>query len=91
MVYIHDIFCLNHRLIELSNPRIIILMQIKINGESRAFDAPLSVQALTLALAFNPRQVAIERNREIVPRSLYADVMLGEGDEIEIVTFIGGG
>ena len=43
------------------------------------------------ALKINLRQVAIERNCEIVPKSLYGEVMLTEGDKIEIVTFIGGG
>lgn len=66
-------------------------MQIKVNGESRAFEAPLSVAALVESLALNPRQVAIERNREIVSRSAYGDTLLAEGDAIEIVQFIGGG
>ena len=66
-------------------------MQIKVNGESREFSAPLSVLALADQLRFNPRQVAIERNREIVPRSCYSEVTLMDGDEIEIVQFIGGG
>ncbi len=47
--------------------------------------------ALAQSLALNPRQVAIERNREIVPKSTYGEVGLAEGDEVEIVTFIGGG
>ena len=66
-------------------------MQIIINGETHFFDAPLSVQALTERLALNARQVAIERNRQIVPRSAYADTPLTDGDRIEIVRFIGGG
>ena len=66
-------------------------MQIKVNGESRAFDAPLSVLALTQHLGLNTSQVAIERNREIVPRSHYGEVGLNDGDVIEIVRFIGGG
>ena len=66
-------------------------MQIKVNGEAREFSAPMNVLALAELLKLNPKQVAIERNREIVPRSLYGDVALGDGDEIEIVQFIGGG
>jgi thiamine biosynthesis protein ThiS len=66
-------------------------MQIKVNGETREFAAPVSVQAMADALGLNPRQVAVERNREIVPRSRYGDVTLNEGDVIEIVQFIGGG
>ena len=42
-------------------------------------------------LSLNPRQVAVERNREIVPKSAYGEVTLSAGDQIEIVQFIGGG
>lgn len=66
-------------------------MQIILNGESREFEAPLSVAALTERLQLNPTQVAVERNCEIVPRSTYAQVTLSDGDRIEIVHFIGGG
>lgn len=66
-------------------------MHIKVNGEPCQFDAPMSVQQLTEHLRLNPRQVAVERNLEIVPRSAYAEVMVNEGDAIEIVHFIGGG
>jgi len=66
-------------------------MQIKVNGEVQSFETPISVQALTEKLALNLKQVAVERNLEIVPRSRYGEVILNEGDEIEIVHFIGGG
>ncbi len=66
-------------------------MQIKVNGEVREFSAPLTVQGLAETLALKPTQMAVEKNREIVPRSAYAQVMVNEGDEIEIVHFIGGG
>jgi thiamine biosynthesis protein ThiS len=66
-------------------------MQIKVNGAMREFSAPMSVGELAERLQLNARQVAVERNREIVPRSTYADVTLMDGDEIEIVQFIGGG
>lgn len=66
-------------------------MQIKLNGEPRDFTSPLSVEALARALELSPSQVAIEKNREIVPKSAYNEVMLNEGDEIEIVRLIGGG
>ena len=49
------------------------------------------VLALAESLNLNPRQVAIERNRQIVPKSTYGEVTLNDGDEIEIVRFIGGG
>ena len=66
-------------------------MQITVNGQSRECKAPFSLLALSQTLELNPRQVAIERNLEIVPRSQYGDTWLSDGDIIEIVQFIGGG
>jgi sulfur carrier protein len=47
--------------------------------------------ALITELGLDPRKVAVERNLEIVPRSLHADTALADGDRIEIVQFVGGG
>jgi thiazole synthase len=66
-------------------------LSVTINGESRRFEAPLSLQGLLAALGQDPAKVAVERNLEIVPRSLYAQIIVGEGDKFEIVHFIGGG
>ncbi len=66
-------------------------MQIKLNGKPHVLDAPITVAALANQLALKSSQVAVERNLEIVPRSAYGEVMLNDGDEIEIVQFIGGG
>ena len=66
-------------------------MNVVINGEERAFAAPLSVEALLRELGIDPRKVAVERNLEIVPKSTYGAVMVGEGDRLEVVHFIGGG
>jgi thiamine biosynthesis protein ThiS len=62
-----------------------------INGEPKGFPGPLDVDGLIAALGLEARKVAIERNLEIVPRSLYARTRLAEGDRIEIVHFVGGG
>jgi thiamine biosynthesis protein ThiS len=61
-----------------------------VNGEDRDF-AVGDLVGLLAALALDARKVAVERNLEIVPRSLYAKTALAEGDRIEIVHFIGGG
>lgn len=66
-------------------------LNLVVNGESRALDAPSTVAGLLATLGLDARKVAVERNEEIVPRSAYADVWLAEGDWIEIVHFIGGG
>ena len=65
-------------------------MNIKLNGKPFESSAA-NLLELTRALALDPMQVAIERNRQIVPRSTFAQVALNLGDEIEIVHFIGGG
>lgn len=66
-------------------------MIITINGQNREFDAPLTVRELVEGLGLPPRKVAVERNREIVPKSTYAEVALNDGDTLEIVHFVGGG
>lgn len=66
-------------------------MKVTVNGEERSFSAPLSLEALLGELGIDPKKVAIERNLEIVPKSTYAQVTIGDGDRLEIVHFIGGG
>ncbi len=66
-------------------------MTLTLNGEPRSFDGVAHLQALVTALGLDLRKVAVERNLEIVPRSLYAATPIADGDRIEIVHFIGGG
>jgi len=66
-------------------------MQVTINGESRALDTPPTLADLLASLGLDARKVAVERNREIVPRATYAEVRVEDGDRLEIVHFIGGG
>jgi thiamine biosynthesis protein ThiS len=66
-------------------------IDLTLNGDARRLPAPLSVSGLLAMLALDGRKVAVERNEEIVPRSLYARTWLAAGDRLEIVHFIGGG
>ncbi|MSO74467.1 MAG: sulfur carrier protein ThiS [Alphaproteobacteria bacterium] len=66
-------------------------MQLKINGETRLLDGPRTVAALLAELGLDARKIAVERNLEIVPKSAYERTGLAEGDQLEIVHFIGGG
>ena len=66
-------------------------MQIVLNGETREVAEGLSVEALVLTLADDPRGVAIERNLEIVPKAEHATTLLEDGDRLEVVQFVGGG
>jgi thiazole synthase len=66
-------------------------MQITINGEAQSFDAAMNVEQLLGQIGLDHRKVAVERNLEIVPKSRYGETVLGDGDKLEIVHFIGGG
>ena len=66
-------------------------MRLTINGEVKEVAEVSTLGALIEALGLDLRKVAVERNLEIVPRTLHAETPVAEGDRIEIVHFIGGG
>ena len=66
-------------------------MQIILNGTEKKFQDQISIATLIKELGLDERKIAVERNREIVPRTAFNSVSLCEGDKIEIVHFIGGG
>ncbi|MEC9346820.1 MAG: sulfur carrier protein ThiS [Pseudomonadota bacterium] len=66
-------------------------MRITVNGKERTFDDGLTVQDLVTRLRFDSRKIAVELNLEIVAKSAYARTVIEDGDQIEIVHFIGGG
>jgi sulfur carrier protein len=69
-------------------------MKLQINGEERDFpDSPATFTLATLveALGMKPDRVAVELNRDIVPRDRWAQTALNEGDKLEVVHFVGGG
>lgn len=66
-------------------------MQITLNGSPFTLNENITVAELVTQLAIDTKQVAVEKNREIVPKSTYAKTSIMEGDEVEIVSFIGGG
>lgn len=66
-------------------------MKLTINGETREFENGLTISGLVTALDLHPKKVAVERNLEVVPKSLHPETVLAEGDKIEIVQFVGGG
>jgi thiamine biosynthesis protein ThiS len=66
-------------------------MVITLNGERYQLDEPISVASLLARLEIDPRRVAIEHNLEIIKRHTFTDVVIGEGDTLEIVNFVGGG
>ena len=66
-------------------------ISITVNGEPRRIAPGASIAALVAELDLDPTRVAVERNLEIVPKSAYAEVALADGDQLEIVHFVGGG
>jgi thiamine biosynthesis protein ThiS len=64
---------------------------LTVNGEPMSLARGTTLAGLIAELGLDTRKVAVERNREIVPRSTYAEVVLDEADALEIVHFIGGG
>jgi thiamine biosynthesis protein ThiS len=66
-------------------------MRVTLNGEARDLSEGLRVSDLVDQLGLNARRIAVEVNRDIVPRAGYERCTLREGDVVEIVQFIGGG
>ena len=66
-------------------------LAIRVNGEPRRVPSGLSVAEMLRELELDAQRVAVERNREVVPRSTLGDVRVEDGDEYEIVHFVGGG
>lgn len=67
------------------------MLQIVVNGESRAVADGTTVAGLLAELGLAREHVAVERNREIVPRAEHEQRVLEDGDSLEVVTFVGGG
>lgn len=66
-------------------------MQIIVNGQSREEAAGTTLAQLLASLKLEPRRVAVELNKQIVPRARYDQTTLAQDDQLEIVTLVGGG
>jgi sulfur carrier protein len=67
------------------------MIKLSINGQPQQFAPGTNITWLLDALVLTEKRVAVERNGEIVPRSRYAETLLMNGDELEIVVAVGGG
>ncbi len=67
------------------------MIRIVINGQPREVSAGTTVASLVAELGFGDKRVAVERNREVVPRARHVDTVLVADDRLEVVTFVGGG
>ena len=66
-------------------------VSIRLNGDALQLPAPQTIQQLLERLEIDPRRVAVEHNLVIIKRDRYASTMVADGDEIEVVNFVGGG
>ena len=66
-------------------------VHVSINGKSERVERPVTLTGLLQQLDLNPRHVAVEVNRQLIPRAKHSEYSLNDGDELEIVTLAGGG
>jgi thiamine biosynthesis protein ThiS len=66
-------------------------IRIVLNGEPHHLSSPGSVRSLLEELGLDPDRVAVEVNRRILKRAQFGSREVSEGDEVEVVTFVGGG
>ncbi len=64
---------------------------ITLNGDIHELPGPLTIDALLRTLDIDPRRVAVEVNLNVVKKPAYETLVIGEGDEVEVVNFVGGG
>ncbi len=67
------------------------MVSITLNGEPRTIEGPATIASLLAQLDIDPRRVAVERNFVVVKQDVYASTPVENGDQIEIVNFVGGG
>ncbi|GHF27404.1 thiamine biosynthesis protein ThiS [Kordiimonas sediminis] len=67
------------------------MITITVNGDEKRISEGQTIADYIIGLGFDPTKVAVERNREIAPKSTFNTQVLSAGDTLEIVHFIGGG
>ena len=66
-------------------------LKISLNGDPYELEKPLMLYRLLAQLEIDPRRVAVEHNLVVVKRAAYGSTLVGEGDQVEVVNFVGGG
>ena len=66
-------------------------LSVRVNGEHRRVPGGTTVAEMVNHLGLDPLRVAVERNLEVIPRSTLREVCVEDGDDYEIVHFVGGG
>ena len=68
-----------------------IMITITVNGRPVEIDAPMTVEQLLDTVDVPPNYLAVEVNADVVPRQEYTERVVGPGDDVEVVTLVGGG
>ncbi|MFW6730918.1 MAG: sulfur carrier protein ThiS [Synechococcus sp.] len=66
-------------------------IEVQVNGDLRRCAAGLTLESLLPELGYRPQLVVVEFNGTIVPRRLWAEQPVQNGDSLEVVTIVGGG
>ena len=66
-------------------------LSVRVNGEHRRLMGPASVADMLREIGLDPGRVAVERNLNVIPRSLFGETAVEDGDDYEIVHIVGGG
>ena len=66
-------------------------MTITLNGDAHELPEPVTVAALLRTLDIDARRVAVEVNLSVIKKTAYDTLVIGDGDEVEVVNFVGGG
>jgi sulfur carrier protein len=67
------------------------MIQITVNGKPITLDSPLTVERLLATVEVPPNYLAVEVNADVVPREDHASHLVSDGDDVEVVTLVGGG
>ncbi|MGI9470718.1 MAG: sulfur carrier protein ThiS [Rubripirellula sp.] len=67
------------------------MIQITVNGQSVEIENPMTVEQVLDSVEVPPNYLAVEVNAEVVPREDYTTKVIGPGDDVEVVTLVGGG
>jgi thiamine biosynthesis protein ThiS len=68
-----------------------MMVTIQLNGEAYSIEEGARLDSLIERLGLKPVRIAVEVNQHVVPKADYASVVLHEGDQVEIINFVGGG
>jgi sulfur carrier protein len=68
-----------------------LMIQITVNGQSIEISSPMTVEQMLETVDVPPNYLAVEVNAEVVPREHYSQRIVGAGDDVELVTLVGGG